>query len=353
VSDALLSPKDRLRALAEQARDLTKENLAEGTRYTYASRFGKFKAWCEELGVPSCPTTPEVVVCYLTALSRGEVTARWTTRWGKPQERTKVHKASDIAATYVAILHYQRAAGVDWPQAHPGITKVLKGIRRRLGTKRKQAAPLEVGDFKKCLSVMSEARVDDLVVVRNRAILAVGFWGALRSQEIVDLKISDLEFAPQGIMLHLRKTKEDQEATGQEVPLMHQADKSCCPVALLTEYLTRVKPLMPIASQEHGPLFRRIDPRSDCVGDRHMWKDVVGDLVKEVCERAGLDPARFSAHSLRAGFITSAAGKGVTLDNIMRQSRHKDPRVAATYIRHKTVWDHNAAEGLADEPEEK
>jgi integrase len=130
---------------------------------------------------------------------------------------------------------------------------------------------------------------------------------------------------------------------------MHQSDKSVCPVALLTEYLTRVKPLMPIASQEHGPLFRRIDPRSDCVGDRFMWKDVMGDLVKAVCERAGLDPARFSSHSLRAGFITSAAGRGVSLENIMRQSRHKDARVAREYYRPKTAWDHNAAEGLADE----
>ncbi len=145
------------------------------------------------------------------------------------------------------------------------------------------------------------------------------------------------------------ETKGDQEARGEDVPLMHQSDKSVCPVALLTEYLTRVKPFMPIASQEHGPLFRRIDPRSDCVGDRFMWKDVMGDLVKAVCERAGLDPARFSSHSLRAGFITSAAGRGVSLENIMRQSRHKDARVAREYYRPKTAWDHNAAEGLADE----
>lgn len=73
---------------------------------------------------------------------------------------------------------------------------------------------------------------------------------------------------------------------------------------------------------------------------------------KEYVEKAGLDPEGFSGHSLRAGFVTTAAQKGVTLHNIMRQTRHKDIRVAQSYIRPATIFDGNASEGLGDDDDE-
>jgi integrase len=107
-----------------------------------------------------------------------------------------------------------------------------------------------------------------------------------------------------------------------------------------------------VSGLKTGPLFRRIDSRSDCMGDRALTPQVVALIVKARAEAAGLDPARFAGHSLRAGFVTSAAARGVTLHNIMRQTRHKSERVAMTYIRPATVWRNNATDGLSDEPEE-
>jgi len=80
---------------------------------------------------------------------------------------------------------------------------------------------------------------------------------------------------------------------------------------------------------------------------------VVATIVKQYAEAAGLDPVRFAGHSLRAGFVTTAAAKGVTLHNIMRQTRHKDERVAMSYIRPATVFHNNPTDGLGDEEEGK
>ncbi len=88
------------------------------------------------------------------------------------------------------------------------------------------------------------------------------------------------------------------------------------------------------------------------MGDKPMGGRMVAELVKTACERAGLDPDRYSGHSLRAGFVTTAAAKGVSLSNIMRQTRHKDQRVAMTYIRPATVFRDNATAGLGDEEPE-
>ena len=89
----------------------------------------------------------------------------------------------------------------------------------------------------------------------------------------------------------------------------------------------------------------------------HGIKYRKGDTKKRVApleaEAAGLDPDRFAGHSLRAGFVTTAAARGVTLHNIMRQTRHKDQRVAMSYIRPATVFRDNATDGLGDETEPK
>jgi len=144
----------------------------------------------------------------------------------------------------------------------------------------------------------------------------------------------------------IRKSKTDQFQEGVTVGIVAQKDPNVCAVALVRRYLD-------ISELKSGPLFRRIDSRSDCMGDKALTRQVVAMKVKEYAEKAGLDPDRFAGHSLRAGFVTSAAAKGVTLHNIMRQTRHKSERVAMTYIRPATVFRDNPTYGLGDEEEGK
>jgi hypothetical protein len=61
---------------------------------------------------------------------------------------------------------------------------------------------------------------------------------------------------------------------------------------------------------------------------------------------AGLDPSRYGGHSLRSGFITTAAEKGRPLEAIMRQDGAQTESVARGYIQHATVFVKNPAKGL-------
>jgi len=49
----------------------------------------------------------------------------------------------------------------------------------------------------------------------------------------------------------------------------------------------------------------------------------VSDIVKEHAERLRLDPKQFAGHSLRAGFLTSAAARGASIFKMMDVSRHR------------------------------
>jgi site-specific recombinase XerD len=59
----------------------------------------------------------------------------------------------------------------------------------------------------------------------------------------------------------------------------------------------------------------------------------VAKIVKRYARLAGLDSSQFAGHSLRAGFITSAAESGAAVLRIADQSRHKSLDVLRGYVR--------------------
>jgi integrase len=95
-----------------------------------------------------------------------------------------------------------------------------------------------------------------------------------------------------------------------------------------------------------GALFRRVDRNGHLLAGR-VSDRAVARFVQAAAALAGLPPEKFAGHSLRAGFATTAAKHGKSLDAIMRQTHHKSERVARGYIRHAGLFDDNATVGLA------
>ena len=71
---------------------------------------------------------------------------------------------------------------------------------------------------------------------------------------------------------------------------------------------------------EHA--FRAVD-RHGRVASGRLNAGSIARIVKRAAGDAGLDPAGYVGHSLRAGFATQAFLNGVTEVFIMRQTRHK------------------------------
>jgi integrase len=72
----------------------------------------------------------------------------------------------------------------------------------------------------------------------------------------------------------------------------------------------------------------------------------VADIIKRYCTAAGLDASIFGAHSLRAGYITTAAERGADLARIMDQSGHRDPRTVVGYIRRANAFKGHSGSGF-------
>ena len=166
----------------------------------------------------------------------------------------------------------------------------------------------------------------DLDGLRDRAILTLGWFAALRRSELVALDVADVAFTADGLVVTVRRGKTDQEGHGRAIGVPYASAPALCPVRALRACLDA-------SATVEGRMFP--------VSDR-----TVARLVKRAASAAGLDPAAFAGHSLRAGFATTAAKKGKSLDAIMRQTGHRSERVARGYIRHARLFDDNAARGL-------
>ena len=79
-----------------------------------------------------------------------------------------------------------------------------------------------------------------------------------------------------------------------------------------------------------GPLFRRILP-GDRAGER-LSGEAVRQVVKRRCELAGLQ-GDFSAHSVRAGFLTEAGKRNIPIAQAMAMSSHRSVQTAVGYMR--------------------
>jgi site-specific recombinase XerD len=93
-----------------------------------------------------------------------------------------------------------------------------------------------------------------------------------------------------------------------------------------------------------GALFRSVN-RHGKVGER-LTDQSVSDIVKEHAERLRLNPKQFAGHSLRAGFLTSAAARGASIFKMMDVSRHRSVDTLRGYVRDAELFKDHAGAGL-------
>ncbi len=79
------------------------------------------------------------------------------------------------------------------------------------------------------------------------------------------------------------------------------------------------------------------------MGTQRLSDRAVAIIVKRAAEAAGLDPARYAGHSLRAGLATAAAQAGVSERAIMAQTGHRSVTMVRRYIRDGSLFRENAA----------
>lgn len=272
--------------------------LSERTRFAYANDWRSFERWCADNHEQALPASPHTLGRYLARLA------------------SVGRKASTIRRARIAIgvVHGQR--GLPRPDRDPRIRTLERGIGKVHGTHEEGAPPILVPELERMLHALGQSARDD----RDRALLLIGFVGAFRSSELVALDVADMEWVPEGLRVHLRRSKDDPMGEGAEPEIPRSANPQLCPVRALSRWMEQLSGA--------GPLFPAV--LGTCVTQRRLKPRAITRAVARASKLAGL-VTEYSSHSLRSGLATSARLAGRELRDIQAHGRWHDIRSLDRY----------------------
>lgn len=213
------------------------------------------------------------------------------------------------------------------PGLQSAIKLAVRASARPRGRKSRKAVTADV-----LATLLKACAGDRLVDVRDRALLLTAFAsGGRRRSEVAGLRAEQLRdedpvpVDPKGpdseklpcLSIHLGRTKTTQADTDAFVLLIGR------PVSALKDWLAR-------AGIAEGAVFRGID-RWGNLERRALTPQAVNLILKRRAAAAGLDAQLFSAHGLRAGYLTETARRGIPLVEAMQQSQHRSVQQASRY----------------------
>ena len=304
-----------IKALHEETLNNLKTSKANNTLRAYRSDFKDFAGFCVKHGFKSMPSDPKIVSLYLTHLS-------------------KKSKISTLRRRLVSIGVVHKLKGHYLDTKHPVIIENLMGIKRLKGSKQIGKKPILINHLKQIINVINEQNIEEIVKLRNKALILIGFGGGFRRTELISIDYEDLEFVDEGVKIELKRSKTDQFGEGMIKGLPYFLKETYCPV-------TNLKNWLKISKIKTGPVFRRFAKGSALTKNRLTDQSVVL-IIKDCLKVAGIENDNFSGHSLRSGFATVAAEAGADERSIMAMTGHKTTQMVRRYIREANIFKNNA-----------
>jgi len=305
-----------IKALQEETLLNLQSSKATNTVRAYKSDFKDFCLFCAQNGFKPLPSDPKIVSLYLTYLS------------------TKDNKMSTLKRRLVSIGVIHKLKGYYLDTKHPSIKENIMGIKRRKGSIQKGKKPILINDLKLIIDVIDQEKNEDIKKLRDRSIILIGFSGGFRRNEIVALDFEDLDFVSEGLKIDIKRSKTDQFGEGSKKALPYFDNSQYCPVVSLQKWIK-------ISKINSGSLFRRFSKGSK-LSENRLTDQTVALLIKTYLQLAGIDSKKYSGHSLRSGFATSAAESGAEERSIMSMTGHKSTEMVRRYIKEANLFKNNA-----------
>ena len=302
---------------------LRKAARSDNTRAAYEKGWRCFSSWCRSVDLVPREAKPDDIVRFLVAMA-GES----RTDGGKPL-------ALNTLRLYRTGLNDRwRMMGSPSPASAKVVDEVLQGLARLRGDTPRRVKALR--EYQ--ILAMLDACGEGLHGLRDAAVLSLGFAAALRRSELCHVRMEDLERKEaKGIVVHVRRSKTDTQGTGQRVAVIE--GKAVKPIAHVERWLQE-------SGINKGFVFQTL-LRGGVASGRPLDPGDVARVVKRHARRIGLDPREYSGHSLRAGFVTSAAVHHARIDKIMEVTRHRNAETVMKYIRDEESFvDHAGASFL-------
>ena len=298
--------------LEELTKNYAQQSLSFSTRKFYAIDCRIFANWCKSHQFEVMPALSQVAAAFIADQAANGIAP------------------STLNRRLAAIKLAHESAGYESPTKDKLVQATMSGIKRASQRVKVKKSPATAERIESMIAYCPET----LPGLRDKALLLLGFGGAFRRSELVALTINDIERTPEGIKVTIRKSKTDQEGKGHAIAIPNGAHFRIVDVLLAW---------LKAANITDGHLFRSIKKGSK-VQTKALTDRSVANIVKHYANKAGFTVDDFSGHSLRSGFLTSAARAGASPFKMMEISRHKSIETLAAYIRSENLFAEHAGE---------
>ncbi len=326
----------RLAALAAAVGRYAESSQSAATVSKYAAGWAEFEKFCAEFGFAADPPADvEVVALYLAQMALQGLAV--STQDGR----------------LAAIRDRHLDAGYRSPTSDDRFRRVRDGVRRTHGVRAEGKDAISLTLLADMLATRDPGprpvdtasvavRLAWLGGVRDRCLLGLGFFAALRRSELAGLPVDHLQLVEPGLRVLIGKSKRDPEGTGRLIDIPYAPPELAwlCPVRAVLVWLdaTGRRPHLHRTGQPRTgtvPLLSGLT-RGAAVRTTALSAAVVADVVKSCAVGAG-QPAEIvdalAGHSLRAGFATTAEAAGVHEEITGRVLGHAGSMISR-YVRH-------------------
>jgi site-specific recombinase XerD len=307
------------RAVSERTRKRIADGMSDNTRKAYERNLTAFTAWCRTEGRSPLPCTAETLAEYVTVLCDAG------------------RAPSSIEQAIATIRSAHRLAGFEHQPDTAAARLVLRSHRReraQAGKRTRKAPPIVLDALRAMVDASDPGTAAGL---RDRLLLVLGFALMGRRSELAALDLGDVSETADGLVVHIRMSKTDQDAIGEEVAIPRGQHADTDPVRILAAW----RALLAERGITGGRLLRGVD-RHGRIGES-ISPDGINRAVRAAAVRAKLpDAEKYTAHSLRAGGATAAYGKGAPVAVIAQHGRWaENSPVVLGYIRAVDKWTSN------------
>ena len=245
-------------------------------------------------------------------------------------DHARTHSLNTLRQRLAGLAAWHLDQGFPDPTKAPHVKKVLKGIAELHPVVEKRARPIQLVQLTAIVSHLDQqiARQDvhrlPLQLLRNKALMLIGFWRAFRSDELARLNAKHIQAVPgSGMEIYLPRTKGDRSGQGRyfKAPAL----KQLCPVEAYLEWINA-------AEITQGPVFRGVNRWGQLADDALHPSSIIA-IVRSCCQKAGIEGSdAFSSHSLRRGFANWANDQRWDTKSLMEYVGWRDVHSAMRYI---------------------
>tara|TARA_R100000152_G_C6776479_1_gene205627 strand:+ start:891 stop:1805 length:915 start_codon:yes stop_codon:yes gene_type:complete len=277
---------DPLAALDAQAKQIEQGIQSPRTVDAYQRVLASFDDWCQTRGVSSCSRS---AIAYLT----------------------EMHNQGLAYAT----INQAYSALVQAGYRSERLENLIQSLKREHATRPKKR-------LKALTPELAQAMIGALDLsthrgIRDRALLTTAWVTASRKKELLGLDVNHIVSIPDGFTLQVV----EKGSIDSRLKLVLK-DFALDAYQSLKNYLDLVG--------DTGPLWRPVS-RADRLVDRRLSRSGFDSVFSKTLQSAGIDPSQYSPHSIRAGFITDCAKRGVHMAITQAVTGHKSLEAMKRY----------------------